>query len=147
MCAKEYLQQAYIIDKKIKLDLQKLEAAKASLQCRAVNYDRVGTSTNKNGIEEAIARVMDFENHINSEIKSLTELRSKIEKDIASVSDPTFQEVLTRRYLMYQKWEQIAEEMNYGVRHVFKLHLKALNEISDSALPDTNTFLQSTAKK
>ena len=74
MCAKEYLQQAYIIDKKIKLDLQKLEAAKASLQCRAVNYDRVGTSTNKNGIDEAIARVMDFENHINSEIKSLTEL-------------------------------------------------------------------------
>ena len=78
MDPKKYLQQAYAIDKKIKLDLQKLEAAKASLQCRAVNYDRVGTSTNKNGIEESIARVMDFENYINSEINTLTAKRREI---------------------------------------------------------------------
>ncbi len=130
MDPKKYLQQAYAIDKKIKLDLQKLEAAKASLQCRAVNYDRVGTSTNKNGIEESIARVMDFENYINSEINTLTAKRREIEQQIAAVPDETCRELLTRRYLMYQKWELIAEEMTYGVRHIYKLHLKALDMFS-----------------
>ena len=136
MCAKNYLQQAYTIDKKIKLDLQKLEAAKASLQGRAVKYDRIGAkdTTHNNSFEESIARVMDYENYINSEIKKLTEVRSRIEKEITSVPDPTLQEVLTRRYLMYQKWDHIAEEMNYGVRHVYKLHSKALRKLPD--MPD-----------
>ena len=135
MYAKDYLQQAYTIDKKIKLDLQKLEAAKASLQGRAVKYDRIGTknSSQNNGFEDSMVRVLDYENYINSEIKSLTEVRSKIEKEITSLPDPTLREVLTRRYLMYQKWEHIAEEMNYGVRHIYKLHSKALKEFPDIA--------------
>ncbi len=134
MYPKDYLHQAYTIDKKIKLDLQKLEAAKASLQGRAVTYDRIGAkSTSRSGFEDSMVRVLDYENYINSEIESLTEIRSKIEKEITSVPDPTLREVLTRRYLMYQKWEHIAEEMNYGVRHIYKLHSKALKELPDIA--------------
>ncbi len=136
MRSKDYLQQAYVIEKKIKLDLQKLEAAKASLHGRAINYDRIGTrSSAGGGPEEAIVRVVDYEDHINSEIERLSAVRSEIESRINSISGDVLREVLIRRYLMYQKWELIAEEMNYGVRHIYKLHAKALEEFSGMVLP------------
>lgn len=135
MDAKNYLQQAYTIDKKIKLDLQKLEAAKASLQGRAVNYERIGAapSVRRNSTEDSLVRVMDYESRINSEIETLTLLRSEIEKEIYEIPDEKLRELLTRRYLMYQKWELIAEEMNYGLRHIYKLHSKALNAFDSIA--------------
>ncbi len=134
MDPKEYLQQAAKTENKIKFDIEKLEAAKASLHGRAVTYDPDGskTASKKNGIEDAIIRVVDYEEYINSEISALTALRSKIEREIFSVSDETLRELLTRRYLMYQKWELIAEEMNYGVRHIYKLHVKALKAFSEA---------------
>lgn len=134
MDPKEYLKQAAKTEQKIKFDLEKLEAAKASLHGRAITYDPDGskTASRKNGMEDAMIRVLDYEEHINAEISALTELRSKIEKEIFAVSDETLRELLTRRYLLYQKWEFIAEEMNYGVRHIYKLHIKALKAFSEA---------------
>ena len=82
-------------------------------------------------MEDSMVRVLDYERHVNEEIDRLTAKRTEIEKDIYTVSDDTLREVLIRRYLLYQKWELIAEEMNYGVRHIYKLHLKALREFSE----------------
>lgn len=132
MNSKDYLQQAYTIDRKIRLDLQKLEAMRAALHGRSISYDSDGSkpSSPRNGIEDSIIRVVDYEKYINDEINKLTAQRSEIEKDIFEIPDEILREVLTRRYLLYQKWEFIAEEMNYGVRHIYKLHLKALNEFS-----------------
>ena len=135
MNSKDYLQQAYIIDKQIRLDLQKLEAMKASLHGRAISYDSDGTrsASRKNVMEDSIIRAVDYEQRINTEIEMLTKKRSEIENDIISVPDEILREVLTRRYLLYQKWEQIAEEMNYGVRHIYKLHSKALKAFPEKA--------------
>ena len=44
--------------------------------------------------------------------------------------DDTQREVLTRRYLLYQKWEYIAVEMNYNIKWIFKLHGKALSKLT-----------------
>lgn len=127
--AKDYLQEAYIIDKKIKLDLEKLEAMKASLQGRAASYSSDGSkpSNRRNSTEDSLVRVLDYEKSIDEEIGMLTAKRAEIEENIMKVSDECLREVLTRRYLIYQKWEKIADEMNYGVRHIYKLHNKALS--------------------
>lgn len=39
-------------------------------------------------------------------------------------------EVLERRYLMGQKWEKLAIEMNYNYSYVLKIHNKALEHFS-----------------
>lgn len=133
MNSKDYLKQAYILDRQIRLDIQKLDSMRGSLYGRAVSYDKDGsTSASKaNGMEDSMIRVLDYERHINEEIERLTAKRAEIESDIYSVQDDVLREVLTRRYLLYQKWELIAEEMNYGVRHIYKLHLKALSAFSE----------------
>ena len=133
MNSKDYLQQAYLIDRQIKLDIQKLDSMRGALYGRAISYDkdRSKSSSKTNGMEDSMVRVLDYERHVNEEIDRLTAKRTEIEKDIYTVSDDTLREVLIRRYLLYQKWELIAEEMNYGVRHIYKLHLKALRKFSE----------------
>ena len=54
----------------------------------------------------------------------------EIRQQIGTVSDATEQEILSRRYLLGQSWEKIAVEMNYGSRHVLKIHGRALAHLS-----------------
>ena len=132
MTPKEYLQQAYRIDRKIKLDIEKQSAMRSSLFGKAVSYESDGTqhTPHGNGIEAAILRVLEYEERINAEIDRLTDTRLKIEQVINRVPDDTQREVLTRRYLLYQKWEYIAVEMNYNIKWIFKLHGKALSKLT-----------------
>ena len=132
MTTKEYLQQAYRIDRKIKLDIEKQSAMRSSLFGKAVSYESDGTqhTPHGNGIEAAMLRVLEYEERINAEIDRLTDTRLKIEQVINLVPDDTQREVLTRRYLLYQKWEYIAVEMNYNIKWIFKLHGKALSKLT-----------------
>ena len=132
MTPKEYLQQAYRIDRKIKLDIEKQSAMRSSLFGKAVSYESDGSqhTPHGNGIEAAILRVLEYEERINAEIDRLTDTRLKIEQVINLVPDDTQREVLTRRYLLYQKWEYIAVEMNYNIKWIFKLHGKALSKLT-----------------
>lgn len=132
MTPKEYLQQAYRIDRKIKLDIEKQSAMRSSLFGKAVSYESDGTqhTPHGNGIEAAMLRVLEYEERINAEIDMLTDTRLKIEQVINLVPDDTQREVLTRRYLLYQKWEYIAVEMNYNIKWIFKLHGKALSKLT-----------------
>lgn len=136
MRSKDYLQQAIAIEKKIKTDMRRLEAVKGSLRRRSVIYDlpAAALSARENASEDPAVRVTDYENYINSEINMLAEVRSDIENKIKCLSDDILREVLIRRYLLYQKWDVIAEEMNYGERYIYKLHLRALKEfpVSDA---------------
>ena len=132
MTPKEYLQQAYRIDRKIKLDIEKLSAMRSALFGKAVSYESDGSqhTPHGNGIEAAMLRVLEYEERINAEIDRLTDTRLKIEQVINLVPDDTQREVLTRRYLLYQKWEYIAVEMNYNIKWIFKLHGKALSKLT-----------------
>lgn len=131
MTAKEYLQQAYMIDRKIQLDSEKLAAARSALYGRSIRYDRDGSNPlpKSNGTENAVLRVLELEEHLYKEIDRLTEKRQEIEQAVDSVPDEVQREVLTRRYLLYQKWELVAEEMNYSERHIRRLHEYALKKI------------------
>ncbi|MGN1118845.1 MAG: hypothetical protein ACI4Q4_00705 [Oscillospiraceae bacterium] len=132
MTPKEYLQQAYRIDRKIKLDIEKQSAMRSALFGKAVSYESDGAqhTPHGDGIEAAMLRVLEYEERINAEIDRLTATRLKIEQVINLVPDDIQREVLTRRYLLYQKWEYIAVEMNYNIKWIFKLHGKALSKLT-----------------
>lgn len=132
MTAKEYLQQAYRIDRKIKLDTEKLAAARSALYGKTARYDSDGSKPVPCGnvTESAVLRVMELEERLNREIDELTAKRQEIELVVNAVPDEVQREVLTRRYLLYQKWEVIAEEMGYSERHIRRLHGYALKNMS-----------------
>lgn len=132
MTAKEYLRQAYIIDRRLKLDTERLSAARSALYGKTVRYDSDGSKPVPRGnvTENAVLRVMELEERLNREIDELAEKRQEIELAVNAVPDEVQREVLTRRYLLYQKWEDIAREMGYTKRRIFQIHGNALKNIS-----------------
>lgn len=49
---------------------------------------------------------------------------------IAALNNPELEAVLIRRYIVFQSWEQIAEEMHYSVRTILRRHTDALEKLS-----------------
>lgn len=131
MSPKEYLQQAYRIEQEIKLNNELLLQTYSSLCGKGITYETDGSRHNPNGnsVERNLLQAAEYEERINAAIKELMQKRLEIEKVIDAVPDAVLREILKRRYLLYQKWDKIAEEMNRDLRWVYRLHSKALSKI------------------
>lgn len=131
IAAKNYLMRAYRIDNRINSKLDQI-ASLNDLATRATsNISDMPGSPNRNihKLEDAIVRIVDLQNEISSDVNSLLEIKSQIVDSIKMVTDPEGQVVLEERYLCYTKWEDIASELGYTVRQIFRVHDAALKEI------------------
>lgn len=144
MTAKEYLNQAYYIDREINLTLAKADKLRRSLYGRTVTYDStaVQSSGDKDVIGKTIEKIDEYERKANEMIDRLVEKRIEIENTIKAVPDSAQREVLERRYLLFQEWDSgydrntgeykkgIYEEMHFSRRQIFYLHGEALKSIA-----------------
>ena len=73
-------------------------------------------------LADTVCKIIDLQEEINRDIDRLVDLKREIMSVIKAVDDAEYQILLEKRYLCFQTWEQIAAEMNYGVRYV---HLHA----------------------
>ena len=128
MTAKEYLNQAYTIDKQIAGKIRKAEMLRKSLYGKGLNYERNGSNPNHSGDARgrAVAKVVDYENEANQMIDSLIALRIEIENTIQGVPDEKERTLLEKRYLFFESWEKIAVDMDYSVQHIYRIHARAL---------------------
>ena len=131
MTTKDFLQQAFFLDKDINLKLQELEALKSDLEKKTISYASDGSqhTQSENSTERKLCKSIDLENEINNEIDNLVNKKRIIRKSILSVSDRKLREVLTRRYLLFQTFERISVEMHLELRWIYRLHKKALSKI------------------
>jgi len=83
--------------------------------------DRVGA---------AVDKIVQCEEEINRAIDRAVGLRTEIKGAIATVPDWKLREILTRRYILGQKWEQVAWEMSLEFRWVLRLHGMAIAELT-----------------
>ena len=81
-------------------------------------------------MENAYCALADYEAEADRLLQGMNTARQRVEKLIASVPDQAQREVLTRRYIIGQRWEDIAESMNYSLRRVYQLHGYALQNIA-----------------
>ena len=65
-------------------------------------------------------------------IDELISVKRETEAAISQVENSTYRELLRRRYLLNERWEQIAVGMGYDYRWVLRLHGRALLEIKDA---------------
>ena len=141
MTAKEYLSQAYKLDREADMILQKADALRKSLYGRGQNGESGNHFSSGDSLAKAIAKVVDYEHRADEIIDRLVEVRIEIENAIAEIPDPIQREVLERRYLMYQPFEGgydkktglyikgIDEAMGYSVRQVYRLHRYGLQKV------------------
>jgi len=131
MTAKEYLNQAFLLDRKIKAKERQLESLKEHAVYVGPKYSdeaRVPSSV-KSALEEAVMRMIELEEYISLEISNLVRLRQEIAQAIREVNNPEYETLLEMRYLSFMKWDEISVRLGYGSNYVFQIHRKALELI------------------
>lgn len=136
MTRKEYLNQAYWLDRRIDSKLEQLSALKemATKTTSIMNDDVVSHSRNLHSLQDVISKIIDMQAEINNDIDHLVNLKQEIMQVIKGVQNPEHQILLEQRYLCFKSWESVAEELGYNVRHVYRLHDEAVEQIM---IPET----------
>ena len=129
--AKEYLSQLYRLDNLINIKQLELESLKSISTSISVNSDseRVQTSIKQDKIGDIVAKIIDLNNEINSDIDKLVDSKKEIMNLIDKVSCDDLRYILYLRYFHFKTWEKIAVDMNYSYQWVHKLHSRALREV------------------
>lgn len=127
---KKKLRSAFAIQKQIEAEYVELQNLRdnASRITPAYSLAPGGSGTGQR-IENAMAKIVDAENIIQSEMEILMVALGEIRQLISLVDDPVLRLILHKRYLCYQKWEQIAADLSYSWQWVHKMHGRALNKI------------------
>ena len=131
MTAKEYLNQAYWLDRRIDSKLMLLENLKdMATKTTSIMSDEVVSHTrNVHRMQDIIAKIADMEDEINADIDALVDLKREIGACIRDVANPEYQILLEQRYQCFQSWGQIADSMGYSINNIYRMHSKALEEV------------------
>ena len=136
MTAKEYLSQAYHLDKRIDSKIEQLKALNLlATKCTSTLSDMPKSQSISNSrLEDTVVKIVDLQEEINRDIDRLVDLKRDIVRAIKRVKKPEYQILLELRYLCFKTWEEIAVKMNCSIDNVFKMRNKALNifEIPES---------------
>lgn len=128
MTAKEYLNQAFRLDKRIKSKLDQIEALNdLATKCTStITGMPHAASPNNFSMAQTIDKIVDLQNEINADIDNLVDLKREIMRTIKEVKIAEYQLILEKRYLCFYRMERIASDMGYDFRYLKKLHKKAL---------------------
>ncbi len=129
MTTKEWLNRAQNIDREIGFLLRERKRAfdRATSITSRLNATCV-TSTKDPHKYDAF---VEYDMMVDAKVDELFAVKQEIQKAIFTVNDRTLRELLQRRYINGERWEKIANDMNYSYRHtIMELHPKALAEIS-----------------
>lgn len=127
---KKKLRSAFAIQKQIEAEYVELQNLRDNASRITPAYSLApGGGGNGQRIENAMAKIVDAENIIQSEMEILMVALGEIRQLITLVDDPVLRLILHKRYLCYQKWGQIAADLNYSWQWIHKMHGRALREI------------------
>lgn len=131
MTAKEYLSQAYRLDKRIDSKIEQLKSLNLlATKCTTTLSDMPKSQSISNSrLEDTVVKIVALQEEINRDIDSLVDLKRDIVRTIKSVQNPEYQIILELRYLCFKNWEEIAVQMNCSIDNVFKIRKNALKSV------------------
>ena len=132
MTAKEYLEQIYALEIKIRKKQEKAQRIKESLIAGGISYENIGDARPRNCddvIGKVICEVAGYLQEIKEDTATLVMLRITADKAIQKLDDESEKLVLERHYLFYDSIETIATKMNYSTRTIYRYWNKGLKNI------------------
>ena len=131
MAAKEYLKQAFHIDRRINDKLEQISSMRdLATKATSVITGMPGSATHDpHSMQEVIAKIIDDEEEVNAAIDRLVDLKREIRHTIEQVPNENEKMLLEQRYLSFKSWERVAEDMHFSLRWVHILHSRALKSV------------------
>ncbi|EMW6317260.1 DUF1492 domain-containing protein [Enterococcus faecalis] len=142
MKAKEYLHQAYRLDKRIQSNLEEMERLwELSTSVSSPSWgERVQTTRHTDALFiRYLERIEELQEKINNEVDHLVALKAEIRDVINQVTDIDERMVLRYRYVHNFTWEQIGDELNADKSTIRRWHGNALNHV---VLPENPIIIQ-----
>ena len=131
--AKEYLRQIRMYDTRINCAQEELDILRAMTTKITATWkeDVVSGTGNQDKLGDAMAKIIDLQNSINSDIDKYIGTKAEVWALIKRIKDPDQFKVLYMRYFKYKPWEQIACDMNMTFRNVCYIHGRALQAVAE----------------
>ena len=125
------------------MELKRLYDIKRDLKCKKIVLEELRESLSglkalrtqekvQGGLvttDDVLISKLDRIERLEKEVSRLYELQFDIEDIISRIKDNREREVLSYRYITDMTWEQIAEETNYSITHVRRIHNKAISRL------------------
>lgn len=126
MTGKQYLQQIREIDTKVRILREEIEIIKAKLGYQSPSFDSVGGHPKNTYVEDNTVRLLfrlsEKEKELSEELIKLEEKKAEIKAVLFQLDNPVEIEVLYRRYFKLEKWDEIAEGMNYSRMQIARIN-------------------------
>lgn len=129
MKAREYLQQLrkmdlMIINKKTQILFLWDMARSITSTLKEVNVQGSGSA---DPMADTVAKIVDLQTEIKSDIDSYVEAKLEAIRLINMVDNDEYISILFRRYINYDSWRMIASDMHYTRQSVIKKHDLAID--------------------
>lgn len=132
MTAKAYLSQSLRLNQRINSKLEQIQSLRELATKCTPFLTGMPKAPNQDGslMADTVLKIIDLEEELQKDIDRLVDLKKEIMTVIKAVDNYECQTLLELRYLCFKSWEQIAVDMGYNVRHVYRLHDEALLKVS-----------------
>ena len=132
MTPKTYLNQAYRLEQRIRLDTEELE----NLRPLAATVSSPGFEEHYNPnhptdapFVKTLNRIWEMEQKVKDELDLLLRLKKEIQSVIAKVDNTDERLILTYRYLKNYTWARIGDELYADERTIRRWHDRALSHV------------------
>lgn len=123
---KKYLMQYQNAKKRVALLQEQIDALRNDQTSPVGLGDGMPHGSTLSDLSTYAAQLDELQRKQKKEVALQMVLYKEILQHIEQLPNKAEKEVLTRRYLIGQRWDKIAEEMGYSYRHTTKIHGKAL---------------------
>jgi len=131
MLAKDFLNQAFLIDQRIRSKSEQIRTLNEIATSCSATLTGMPRNPNRGGsrMADAVCKMIDLENEIARDMDRLIEVKREIVTVINAVDDVVLRTLLEKRYLCGATWEEISVDLCFNRRWTFRLHDKALEAV------------------
>ena len=137
MTAREYLQTIKDKRERIRILMEEIEQLRTDAESVSINLDGMPRNNGQSSFEKLAIQLAETESKLTEEMSGLWSEVMRAHSLIGQISSSQRQQILTKRYLKGQRWEEIAYEMHFSWQHCFRVHGLALSEL-DKILKNNN---------
>ena len=129
MTAKEFLRMARGVDRRIDRATERVERLRARLEAGRLNQLTGMPRGGNSDWTETADKLIELEKIVNARVREMCKVKRLAMEAIEAVEEMRYREVLELYYLDGFTWDTVAQQMGYDVRHVTRLHGKALQKV------------------
>ena len=132
MNAKEFLSQAFYMNRQIKSKQKRLDVLRDINPGPSMVFSdevKIPRDPKRSAVEICAIRIADLEEEIEKDILDFVDVVKAINEVIRRIDNIEYRTILEMRYLAFMDWTEITDRMGYSIRQTFYLHRRALEVV------------------